>query len=101
VLLVNAGFAAAVLGILRVWLFRDLPLNVTVFCLSAVAGAFVARGVAYPGRFSTHLIPVTVTLTVCALSLLTRRFAPAARRGRSDYEPGHIPSGYSSSGSSV
>lgn len=64
------GFAAALLGILRVRLFRNLPLNLTLLCLSAVTGAFVARGVAYPGRFSTHLIPVTVTLTVCLMSLL-------------------------------
>lgn len=77
------GFAAAVLGILRVRRFRELPLNVTLLCLSAVAGAFVARGVAYPGRFSTHLIPVTVTLTVCLLSLLWGERRPGRDRGRS------------------
>lgn len=65
-----AGFAAALLGVLRVRLFRELPLNLTLLCLASVAGAFVARGVAYPGRFSTHLIPVTVTLTVCVVSRL-------------------------------
>jgi hypothetical protein len=73
---VIAGFAAAVLGVLRVPLFRALPFNLVALSLAAVMGAFVARGVAYPGRFSTHLIPVTVTLTVCLLSLFGRADLP-------------------------
>jgi hypothetical protein len=77
---VIAGFAAAVLGALRVPLFRALPFNLVALSLAAVMGAFVARGVAYPGRFSTHLIPVTVTLTVCLLSLLQRRLSGASTR---------------------
>jgi hypothetical protein len=46
-----------------------------------LAGAFVARGSAYPGRFSVHLIPVTAALTMCAIALLSQR---RPRRGRQD-----------------
>lgn len=63
------GFAAALLGIARVGVFARLPLAVVLFAIAGVAGAFVARGTAYPGRFSVHLVPVTVALALCALSL--------------------------------
>lgn len=67
---VLAGFAAALLGLARVGVFARLPLSLVVFAIAGVAGAFVARGTAYPGRFSVHLIPVTVALTTCALALV-------------------------------
>ena len=70
---VMAGFVAALLGIARVGVFARLPLTLVLFALAGVAGAFVARGSAYPGRFSVHLIPVTVALTICALSLVFGR----------------------------
>ncbi len=70
---VMAGFAAALLGIARVGVFARLPLTLVLFAIAGVAGAFVARGTAYPGRFSVHLIPVTVALTMCALSLVFGR----------------------------
>jgi hypothetical protein len=44
-------------------------MNVALLSIAGIAGAFVARGSAYPGRFSIHLIPVTVALTVCTVSL--------------------------------
>jgi hypothetical protein len=75
------GIAAAVLAVAGVGRFRALPLNVSLLCLAGLAGAFVARGSAYPGRFSVHLIPVTAALTVCAIALLTQR---RPRRGRQD-----------------
>ena len=37
---------------------------------AGLTGAIVARGSAYPGRFSLHLIPAGVAIFVCALSLL-------------------------------
>lgn len=73
------GFAAAALAVVRVPPFRALPLNVVGLCLSAIVGALVARGTAYPGRFSIHLIPVTVALAVCAVSLAGRRRPEGAR----------------------
>ena len=67
------GVAAAILGLAGVRRFRELPLNASLLCLAGLAGAFVARGSAYPGRFSIHLIPVTVALTVCAVRLVLAR----------------------------
>ncbi len=67
---VIAGFVAALLGVVGVRPFNRLPLNAVALCLAGVAGALVARGSAYPGRFSVHLIPVTVALTMFALSLV-------------------------------
>lgn len=64
-----AGLAAALLGLLGAGRFRALPLNVCVLCLAGVAGAFVARGSAYPGRFSMHLVPAAVALAVCGVRL--------------------------------
>lgn len=73
---VMLGVLAAILALCGVPPFRRLPMNVVVLCLAGMAGAFVARGSAYPGRFSVHLIPVTVALTLCSAALL----AGAARR---------------------
>jgi hypothetical protein len=59
--------------------FQRLPFNLVGLCLAGMSGALVAVGTAYPGRFSVHLIPVTVALTACALSLF---FAPRSRSPR-------------------
>jgi hypothetical protein len=72
-----AGVVAALLGIARVRPFDRLPMAPVILCLAGVAGALVARGSAYPGRFSVHLIPVTVALSVGAASLLFRRASGA------------------------
>lgn len=66
------GSACALLGLAGVGRFARLPLNVSLLCLAGLAGALVARGSAYPGRFSMHLIPVTVALTVCTAALWSR-----------------------------
>ncbi|HYE88799.1 MAG TPA: hypothetical protein VEA16_20705 [Vicinamibacterales bacterium] len=63
------GIAAAVLALAGVRGFRRLPMNAALLCVAGIAGAFVARGSAYPGRFSVHLIPVTVALTVSAIAM--------------------------------
>ncbi len=68
-----AGVIAAILGLIRIRPFDRLPLGAVTLCLAGMAGAFVARGSAYPGRFSVHLIPAAVALFVCAVSLLVQR----------------------------
>jgi hypothetical protein len=72
---VFAGAVVAVLGLLRVKPFDRLPFNAVVLCLAGLSGALVARGTAYPGRFSIHLVPVTVALFVSAIALLRNRSA--------------------------
>ena len=65
---VVGGMLVATLGLMGVPTLRTMPLGASALVLSGVTGALVARGTAYPGRFSVHLIPGAVTLFVCALS---------------------------------
>jgi hypothetical protein len=72
--LVVAGVGVALLGLLRTPWLRDQPLAPAVLCLAAVSSAFIARGLAYPGRFSVHLIPLAISVTVlCAARLVRQR----------------------------
>lgn len=68
--LVVAGVIAAAGGLLNAPLVRRLPLSLVLCCLGAIVGGLVARGVAYPGRFSVHLIPIAVALSVCTVTQL-------------------------------
>jgi hypothetical protein len=54
------------------WL-RDLPAPAVLFFLSGCVGSLVARGTAYPGRFSLHLIGIASALTVCTVWLMAER----------------------------
>jgi hypothetical protein len=67
---VLAGSIAALGAALRLPRLRELPADATLFFFSSIASAFVARGSAYPGRFSVHVIPITCALAVCALAAL-------------------------------
>lgn len=58
------GFAAIVSSRIR----SVAPLPAAVFFLTGIAGAFVARGSAYPGRFSMHILGVTCALSICAVA---------------------------------
>jgi hypothetical protein len=64
-ILVPLGVVAAVLALMRAPVLRDLPLSPAVLCIAAISSAFIARGMAYPGRFSMHLIPLAIAM--CAL----------------------------------
>jgi hypothetical protein len=48
----------------------------SIYCLSGLAGAFIARGSSYPGRFSMHIIPIASGMSVCALALAVGRQKP-------------------------
>ena len=72
-LLLGALVAAA--AMLNVKVFRDVPLALTAFFLVACSGALAARGVAYSGRFSMHLIGAGCALTVCAIAAAVRTIA--------------------------
>jgi hypothetical protein len=76
---VLAGSIVALLAFMRVRPFGSLPFNAVVLCLAGLSGALVARGTAYPGRFSIHLVPITVTLFICAISLIRTRPRPSTQ----------------------
>jgi hypothetical protein len=69
---VLAGAGAAVLALAGAPVFRGLPAAAVLFLLTSVASALVARGSAYPGRFSVHVMPITCSLTVCAIAAFAR-----------------------------
>jgi len=75
VIVVTAGAAFALLGLLGVPVVRRVPLGLAVFCVGAFAGGLVVRGSAYAGRFSIQLIPVATAVAVSSLS-----FALGGRR---------------------
>jgi hypothetical protein len=70
--LVVVGAAVSALGLMHVPLARRLPLGLALVCVAAVAGGLVVRGSAYPGRFSVHLIPATVTASMVLLCIAGR-----------------------------
>jgi hypothetical protein len=71
---VLGGAAAAALSLAAVPRLRDLPLSSVVFLLSGLVGALIARGSAYPGRFSLHVLPIASALAVMAIASVTRRW---------------------------
>ena len=68
------GAFVAVAAMLRVRMFRDVPLALAAFFLVACSGALAARGVAYAGRFSMHLLGAGCALSVCAIAAAVKTF---------------------------
>ncbi len=68
------GAIVSVLATAGIPLLRELPLGLVLFCLAALSGSLVARGSAYPGRFSIHVIAVTCTVVTCAVALVGRHY---------------------------
>lgn len=66
------GAAVAVLAVARIRIVRDVPLALSAFFLVACSGALAARGVAYAGRFSVHLLGAACALTICAIAAAIR-----------------------------
>jgi hypothetical protein len=66
------GAAVAPLAVIGVPRLRDVPALPALFFLAAISAAFVARGWAYQGRFSVHIIGVTCALTVISIQRLLR-----------------------------
>jgi hypothetical protein len=69
---IMAGLALGVAALGGVGLVGRLPLSLVGFTLAAFSGALVARGTSYSGRFSIHVVGVTVALVVCAIATLSR-----------------------------
>ncbi len=66
-----AGFAVAIAALMGVPRLQ-VPLPLALFFLVACSGALAARGVAYAGRFSVHLLGVGCALTMCAVASIVR-----------------------------
>src|SRR5712691_7009060 len=49
---------------------RELPAAAVLFFFASIAGAFVAGGSVYAGRFSVHVLPITCALATCAVARL-------------------------------
>ena len=75
-LLTGAGVSA--LSLLNIKGFREVPLALSLFFAVACSGALAARGVAYAGRFSVHLLGAGCALTVCAMAALAKPARPQA-----------------------
>jgi hypothetical protein len=69
---VMAGAVVAPLAIIGVARLRDVPALPALFFLAAISAAFVARGWAYEGRFSVHVIGVTCALAVIGVERVLR-----------------------------
>ena len=67
-----AGAAVAVLSIAGAPGLRDLPAAAVLFFFASIAGAFVAAGWTYTGRFSIHVMPITCALAVCGVARMFR-----------------------------
>jgi hypothetical protein len=72
-LIVMLGVVVSFLAVLRVPWCREMPAGPALFCAAGLAGALVARGTAYVGRFSIHLLPVAVAVAVCFAANVCRR----------------------------
>jgi hypothetical protein len=62
------GVLAAIGGAIGVGRLRCLPVGAIALCLAGMAGTLVARGNAYPGRFSVPILPVAVALSMITLA---------------------------------
>ena len=71
-----AGVVVSVAAVTGVGGLGGLPFGAVLFCLASLAGALVARGSAYSGRFSIHIIGAATTVLVCAIARVLSRGRP-------------------------
>jgi len=74
-----AGAALSVIALIGLPYARRLPFVLAAWTMSGFASALIARGNAYSGRFSTHIVGVTVAMLMCAIAAVTTTapFLPA------------------------
>jgi hypothetical protein len=68
-----AGAALAVLAAIGMPLVRRLPLTVVLFTVAGFGSALLARGSAYSGRFSVHIVAAAVAVLICAVADVVER----------------------------
>jgi hypothetical protein len=81
------GAVAAVAALAGVKGFRDIPLALVAFFVVACSGALAARGVAYAGRFSVHLLGAGCALTVAAIASLASARSASVRESSRSSDP--------------
>jgi hypothetical protein len=77
---VLGGAAVAALALVSRRVRWAVPMPAVLFLLSGLAGAFVARGSAYPGRFSLHVLGPACALSACAASAILARVSSRPRK---------------------
>ena len=70
-----AGAALSVMALVGAPFVRRLPLTLVVFTIAGFASALLARGSAYSGRFSVHVVGATVAVLICAIASVYYRFS--------------------------
>ncbi|MBF0312107.1 MAG: glycosyltransferase family 39 protein [Oligoflexia bacterium] len=74
-MLVTVGCASALLSLMKMPLFGRLPMTLSFACLGGfVFTIIVPYWNAYCGRFSIHIIPLAVSLSLCLFFLIFERF---------------------------
>jgi hypothetical protein len=68
-----AGTALSVAALVGAPFARRLPFALVAFTLSGFVGALIARGNAYSGRFSVHVVGTTIAVAVCAVAMIVNR----------------------------
>ena len=80
-----AGAALSVAALSGLGAVGRLPFAIVAFTLGAFSSALLARGTAYSGRFSIHVIGATVAVVVCAIAAWTPK--SSLSKPRPDYDP--------------
>jgi hypothetical protein len=83
---VMAGAVISLVSLTAVGPLRRMPLAPILFTLSALVGSLVARGSAYSGRFSIHVIAAAVSVLLCAVKTICDELyesVPASNRTKS------------------
>jgi hypothetical protein len=75
-LIAGASSVAAIVGMRG---FRDLPLSVVFFFLGCCSIATVIRGIAYSGRYSTHLLGAGCALAMLVVAMAVTSVTRAPR----------------------
>jgi len=73
------GACGALAAAIRPSTFGAVPPRLLLFFGASIAGALVARGSAYPGRFSVHIIPVASAIAICAAFAVANAYLTAKR----------------------
>jgi hypothetical protein len=67
------GALLSVMALAGAPLVRRLPLPLVLFTIAGFGSALLARGSAYSGRFSVHVVGATVAVLTCAIAAVFDR----------------------------